>query len=406
MNKNLITLFLALILTSISAKGVEGGLRAGLITCWPGPEVYELCGHEALRIHGTDPQGIAVDSVWNYGVFDFNAPNFIYRFVKGETDYMVESYPFQWFMPQYVYRGSRVVEQELNLTDEETARLLKLLQINALPQNRTYRYNYVRDNCSTRVADMIDSAVFPRKIIYPEEVSYSSFREAMRYYHRNYPWYQFGIDLALGSGIDAPISSREEIFSPILFEQKMEKAHFEDGTPLVSRQQVLYPGLNPAGDAILSLTPWILTPMAVALLILIISLVLAICVVLPKISSCRGLILTYKIWMSIFFGLLGLAGCVIWFLVFVSTHDSTSPNLLSLWANPLQFVLAICIWWRKTMPVARAMAFCNVVIMILLATIWPFQVQSANPAVFPLWGATFALSAAYAIISGKTSYKY
>ena len=30
-----------------------------------------------------------MDSVWNFGIFDFREPNFVYRFVKGETDYMV-----------------------------------------------------------------------------------------------------------------------------------------------------------------------------------------------------------------------------------------------------------------------------------------------------------------------------
>jgi len=58
-------------------------LRVSFITCYPGPEIYELYGHEAIRIRSN-----TMDSVWNFGIFDFREPNFVYRFVKGETDYM------------------------------------------------------------------------------------------------------------------------------------------------------------------------------------------------------------------------------------------------------------------------------------------------------------------------------
>ncbi len=34
---------------------------------------------EAIRVRGD-----GIDSVWNYGTFDFTAPNFLYRFVKGD----------------------------------------------------------------------------------------------------------------------------------------------------------------------------------------------------------------------------------------------------------------------------------------------------------------------------------
>ena len=134
--RQLITMFL-LTACVIMAQAVAPRLQASLVTCMPGPEIYELEGHEAIRIHGVNSRGEAMDSVWNYGVFDFNTPGFIYRFVRGETDYMVWGYPFEWFMPQYVERGSKVVEQQLNLTEEETLRLLRLLQTNALPANRT-----------------------------------------------------------------------------------------------------------------------------------------------------------------------------------------------------------------------------------------------------------------------------
>lgn len=398
------------------AYAMEPHLQASLLTCSPGPEVYELFGHEALRIRGIDEKGLEVDTVWNYGVFDFAAPNFLYRFVKGETDYMVEPCPMNWFMGAYVHRGSGVTEQDLNLTTEETLKLRKLLQINSMPANRTYRYNYVRDNCATRPAAMIDSAVAPRKIIYPREVSYGSFREAMRDFHKDYPWYQFGIDLVLGSGLDKPLKSEEELFAPLLMEQKVAEAYFADGQPLVASTRILYPGvhyspkdnrslqayyyalenrhipLNQAPDmetlrnmgSELGPTPFLLSPLFISLLLFAGSVIISL-------WQYR----THKIakWAyTIFFSLLGITGCVVWFLVFFSSHEATSPNILSLWLNPLQLVVAITVWWRHTRPVAVAMSVVNLVILIILICSWPLQSQVANPAVFPLWGVTLALS--------------
>ena len=395
MSRNLIltiiTFFIASAFSFTPAQGAEERLQASLITCYPGPEVYELAGHEAIRIHGIDSRGIPVDSVWNYGVFDFTAPNFIWRFVKGETDYMVWGYPFAYFLPEYEKRGSKVVEQNLNFTPQEVKVLRALLQLNALPQNRFYRYNYVRDNCSTRIVDIIDAAVEPRRIVYPDSTDFGSFRGAMRYYHKNYPWYQFGIDLALGGGIDLPISAREELFAPLIFEQKATNAHFDDGAPLISSTTVLYDGR----DCILPPTPWYLTPMAASLLVMAVSL----CISFYQWK--RGRII--KWWNTLFFSLLGLGGCVVWFLVFCSSHDSTSPNLLSLWLNPLQFVMAICIWWRHTRAAALGMSVVNLIVLVTLTAVWPLQVQSANPAVFPLWAATFALSLSYAMVHYKSS---
>ena len=340
MTRIIILLGVLLSATLPVAYAMEPHLRASLLTCSPGPEVYELFGHEAIRIRGIDEKGLEVDTVWNYGVFDFAAPNFLYRFVKGETDYMVEPCPMKWFIYSYMSRGSGVTEQDLNLSTEETLKLRRLLQINSLPANRTYRYNYIRDNCATRPAAMIDSAVAPKHIIYPREVSYASFRDAMQDFHKDYPWYQFGIDLVLGSGLDMPLKSEEEMFAPLLMEQKVGEAYFSDGRPLVASTRILYPGPNnfPAGNeapdadtlrkmgSALGPTHWMLSPLFVSLVLFAASLILAF-------WQYRTLKIA-KWAYAVFFSLLGLAGCVVWFLVFMSSHEATSPILLSLWLTP------------------------------------------------------------------------
>ncbi len=370
-----------------AAGSAYDSVTVSLITCWPGKDIYELYGHSALRIRGE-----RFDSVWNYGVFDFKEPNFVYRFVKGETDYMLAGYPFEWFLPEYAGAGRKVVEQKLNLTSAEASELRKLLQTESLPQNRRYRYNYVKDNCATRILDRLDDASSSH-VLYPDSVAFGTFRNGMRAYNENYPWYQFGIDIALGSGIDYETSSREEMFIPVEMMQKVERARFSDGRPLVRETVVLNEGTP---DAVLGPTPWWLTPMFWAVIVMLFSICLVIC------DSRRRRISRW--WYSAFYALIGLAGCVVTFLVCFSSHEATSPNSLWIWLNPLPLLAALCIWWRKTRVVTLAIAWYDVVVMCVMLTVWPFQLQSANPALFPLMATTLILSGAYAIIAPRASY--
>lgn len=380
----LVILFLAF--PSVATQKRDS-IVVSLLTAWPGPEVYQLCGHSAIRIRGAE-----VDSVWNYGVFNFDEPNFVYRFVKGETDYMLVGYPTMWFMPEYLSEGRKVLEQDLNLTQDEAWKLRSLLQTEALPQNRTYRYNYVKDNCATRITDRLAQATDAR-LIFPDTIAYGTFRREMRAFHRDYPWYQFGIDLALGSGLDRELRANEEMFVPTVMSDRYAKATLSDGRRLVSDTRQLTPD---SGHATLPPTPWYLTPNFWSVICFILMAAFSVFMAWKR----RILRWLYCLW----FALIGLGGCVIAFLVFASDHEATSPNMLLLWLNPLQLIVAVCVWWPRAHWPVNIMAWYNIVVLGILLIIWPFQLQSANPAFFPLMGATLALSIVYAILDYKQSY--
>ncbi len=385
---------LTVILFGFSLFGEEArkdSIIVSIITCSPGSEIYELCGHEAVRVRGIR-NGQRIDSVWNYGIFDFTEPNFVYRFVKGETDYRVAGYPFAWFLPEYVEDGRKVTEQDLNLSQPEAQKMLNLLREESKPENSKYRYNYVKDNCATRIIARIDSAVSSR-VIYPDEVRYGTFREEMRAYHKNYPWYQFGIDLALGGGLDRQLRGRDEMFVPVEMMLKVAEAHYADGRPMVAATRVLS---EQRGSPVLPPTPWYLTPAMAGVCILLFSLLVC------GWQAWRKKILraVYTVW----FGICGIAGCVVFFLVFISEHEATSPNLLLIWLNPLQLVMAICVLSRRLRYGALAMAWYNMIAVGSLLIVLPFQIQSANPAVFPMMGATIALAIAYALITPRKGY--
>ena len=360
----------------ISAFGA--GKEVSLVTAWPGSEIYELCGHEAVRIKGP-----GIDSVWNFGVFNFAEPNFVGRFVKGETDYMVESYPFAWFMPEYISHGRRVEEQVLNLTPEEVERIHALLRKAATPPANRYRYNYIKDNCSTRIADILDS-VSGSNVIYLDTVRYASYREAMRNYHRNYPWYQFGIDIVLGSGLEESLSPREELFVPVEFYRHAASAKLPDGRPLVKYTNVLYEGRN----AVEGPTPFFWTPLWVSIVVAAVSLILIL-------WNWR----TNNIprwWYAFYFTVAGLAGCLVTFLVFFSSHEATSPNLLIFWLNPLQLLVPLCIWVKRLKYVTSAVMWLNIAAVGMLLVLTPiFNRGQAGVASIIILMATDVLLAFY-----------
>lgn len=361
-----------------------------LVTCYQGSEIYELEGHTGLRVNGP----LTGDILANWGVFDFNAPGFVYRFVKGETDYMLGIQPWENFVWNYHNDGRRMVAQHLNISTEQKTRLLELLADNARPENRVYRYNYVKDNCATRPLDMIlRSAADSAFVLGPSDFDTASekvsFRSIMRYYHQNYPWYQFGIDLALGSGIDYQLSPREVSFVPIQLEKMIAGAKTKSGTPLADKVEVVID--LPAGAPTAGPTPWFLTPLAVCWLVFGL---LASVVIFDLKRRC------ITKWVdAVYFSILFLAGCLITFLVVISVHEATSPNLLILWLNPLCIVPVIFVWIKKCKNVVFWYQITNFALIMSMVVLVPVAGQQLNAAFWPLIAADLLLSARYLYLS-------
>lgn len=353
-------IFILALLAAISAAAET---RVSLLTALPGPEIYELEGHTALKFEDTETGGTVVV---NWGIYDFNAPNFVYRFVSGQTDYLCAMNDPQMFMESYFRQGRQVVEQVLDLDSLQTANLIAAVATNLEPQNRVYRYNYVKDNCATRPLLLLEQAV-GRQIVASGD-SLTTYRREMQHFHECYPWYQFGIDLALGRRLDDPIGPREAIFAPVTLMEAVAADSIVSQTILHGEQTLVHRG-----------TPWLLSPMAVSLLLLLLA-----------IAACFNSKAT-KIYTSLIFSAFGLMGCVLTFLVFVSVHEATSPNLLLLWLNPFCFLGAILPWTRARKATCIYFGL-NTIAVVLLAILAPAFGRYMNPAFWPLMAASVLLS--------------
>lgn len=159
MSKYHFLLILILFLTvqpKVQSQSLGPQSQVSILTCNPGKDVYSMYGHTAIRITDHDQN---LDVVFNYGVFSFDSPNFLYRFAKGQTDYLMIGQKFSSFIPEYEEDKRSVYKQVLNLSPEGKNQLFQALVKNSLPENRMYRYNFFMDNCATRVRDMIERKI-------------------------------------------------------------------------------------------------------------------------------------------------------------------------------------------------------------------------------------------------------
>lgn len=371
--KNLIryalVLWMMLVGTAGFAQQKGDSLRVSLLTCSPGPEVYQLYGHTALRVRDLRNNQ---DFVFNYGVFDFNTPHFTWRFVLGECDYEVMAYPFDFFLEEYRHRGSSVVEQVLALTDDEALRIVCNLVVNARPENKTYRYNFLLNNCTTKARDMVEQSVKGR-VVYAEAVEHSTYRQLLHRYTHDHPWAEQGNDLLLGAACDTVLTDRAMQFLPELLMTYFADAQIADSLdirrPLVAETVELLPLVQlPASEDDIwdTLTPTLIGWLAlgVALLIFLLEYV------------------THRMWWCVDAVLMtaqGVAGLLIGFMFFFSQHPTVDTNW-QLWLfNPMPLACMpwVVIWAFKHKNCLYHYLNMLVLTLFVVFTLWIPQQFSA-----------------------------
>lgn len=379
--RHLLLLLCFLIPPVAQAIGEEASdsVRISLLTCAPGEEIYSLFGHTAIRY---EKPAKNLDIVFNYGLFSFNTPNFIFRFALGETDYELGATPYERFAAEYEYFGRSVWQQGLNLSPEEKARLFSLLQENLRAENRIYRYNFFYDNCATRPRDKVEEAIAETVSYAPltEKGEEKSFRDIVHQYTQGHPWAQFGIDFCIGNEADSPITERQMMFAPFYLMNAFAGAKITSDT--TSRPAVI------KTEKIVDCERWgemekqdkdfwdVMTPMRCALLLFII-VTGATGYGLRKKKSLWGLDL-------LLFGAAGLAGCVLAFLAIFSEHPAVSSNYLLFVFQPLHLFCLPFIIFKERKGEKSWYHVANCIVLTLFIMLFSLIPQRIDSAVLPL----------------------
>ncbi|NUP11944.1 MAG: DUF4105 domain-containing protein [Polyangiaceae bacterium] len=228
----------------------EERLKVYVLTFTPGDHPFYKFGHNAIWIHDESSRELYKrDLVYNYGMFSFGDPALIPKFFLGRFLYWLEPHPLAGTIRGYQREGRGVIAQELDLTMEQEVELKRLLEENALKENKYYKYDYYRDNCSTRVRDMIDRVTGgniraitsgPARLNWRQHTSRLTSDLLSEYVILN---------LVMGDLIDKPRTVWEESFIPMEFQKVLRSAKVvgEDGVerPLVKEERVLVEALKP-----------------------------------------------------------------------------------------------------------------------------------------------------------------
>lgn len=346
--------------------------RISMITILPGDRIYTEFGHSALRVQ--DPAH-DFDALYSYGTFDFDDPLFVPKFTYGRLTYFLSVAHYPGMLRHYRRYGRPVIEQHLNLTPNQQQALFRFLQTNARPENRYYQYDFLFDNCSTRIRDALETTLNDDVQFAPRPDLNRSFRELLDPYVADRPLLDLGFDLALGTPSDAIATPYQSMFLPEHLLTAFNHATVTTaGTtqPLVTRTDTV---LWVEGyDATESAFPWTI---AVTWLLLLGTLAWTGWQAMqnhPPGTAADATVLS----------LTGTAGLVLCFLWFISEHTVTDWNWNLAWAWPTHLGAAVLLVRSQTHRHLTHYLGITAVLMLALGLGWAWWPQNLHPALQPL----------------------
>ena len=339
-----------------------------IITCGPYQgELYSAFGHSAIRV--VDPI-LGFDIAYNYGVFDFNQPNFYLNFTRGYLYYKLGVYSYPDFRDFYISYNRYVHEQILAIDSVQKQKIFSYLENNALPQNQTYRYDYFYNNCASKVRDVF-AEVFKDQIKFDGSFIKTDYtiRDLTHNYLTQQPWGSLGIDICLGLPMDKKASPYEYMFLPDYIESSFDHTTL-NGNPMVKQKVAVYESV-PEKTTFHWYHPWIVF----GLLLMSVSF------------------LSYRDWKRkattkwfdvTLFSVLGLLGLLLFILWIATDHKAAANNFNLLWAFPLHLIGAIGLLKKNAGKwVPNYFTFTTIMTASLIG-FWPLLPQQMNFYLLPL----------------------
>jgi len=364
MNKKTAILFLLLILIVSSALFAEGeNLNLKIAVMGPGDELYFWWGHIALVIEDSETDA---SRFFDYGLFSFENENFFYNFAFGRLLYSCGVSSTKRNIAAYEDTNRDIVFYTLNIPPETRKKVRDFAELNVLPENKNYFYHHFKDNCSTRIRDIIDLATDGQ---FKERYGDVPGRYTFRQHVRRHTWFMPPVDWILnfwmGQVIDTPITIWEEMFLPFEVGKRIEDFWYTDingeEKKLVTSIETVY---KAEGRPIVLDVPRRQWPRELAFS-LVLSIIFGFFFLLEKKNYRAGRIMA-GISMSLAGFVFGMAGLLLYFMNLFTNHDYTFQNYNMLFGTPLLLAavpLGICYAFTK---MAEKQIFYNA----LLRLVW------------------------------------
>ena len=330
-----------------------------ILTCSPGAQLYSLFGHTAIRV--SDPSQ-RFDYVFNFGTFDFETQGFYLKYAQGLLLYQLAVTSYPHFLSSYQEENRSVYSQTLKLDSLEKQTLFDLLLENYRPENRSYLYNFLFDNCTTRSRDIVQKSL-PLPINWHLANTDKNFWNLLDEYLRVSPWVKWGIHTILGQPGTRKATTFEYMFLPDYLMYGLDSATY-NGKPLVEKTEILYQAPPLRVNTPWYLSPWFIFSLGVLLLILLL-------------QNQKNLMLLNTV-SCLFFLFTGIVGVLIVFLGFFTEHPITAPNWNILWANPLNLIVVCFIFFRQLPRIVRGYLTLYILLLTIAIPVW-FLAQPAVP---------------------------
>ncbi|WP_026450718.1 DUF4105 domain-containing protein [Aequorivita capsosiphonis] len=374
MIKNYI-LFLLLLL-SVPAKAQFGSLspagEISILTIGPGAELYDKFGHSAFRIKDSLS---GVDVVFNYGVYDFDTPNFYTKFAQGKLLYELGVSNYQPFYENYVAQNRFVKEQVLNLSKEEKQGITDFLWKNALPENKKYKYDFFYDNCATKIRDVMWEVLGNKLAFHEDHIKDElTFRQLIQQNLQANTWGSMGIDIALGAVIDRKATPIEYQFLPeYVFKGAANAVIQRNGETvnLVKSTKVLFKNSPTPTENNFLLSPLFFLGIFGLIIILITFRDIK--------QGTRSRYL--DVFLFLFTGLIGVFLLLLWF---ATDHSATANNYNLLWAFPISLLFMWAISKKHVALNLKRYVLLLILLLVLLTIHWITGVQVFAIALLPL----------------------
>ena len=184
-----------------------------LLTVDIGNAIWARGGHTMLRVHDRDAQ---TDWAFNWGLFDFAAPGFVFKFLEGIQIYKLGIWNAKATMNLYRMAEKRGIwEDQIHLTDKQKTKLLNALASWSAPEHRSYRYRLWYENCSTRIRDLLNDATDGGlRSSVASVAATESYRSHARWQSSGYPPLDAVTDIMLAGLVDDPVTGWDEMYLP------------------------------------------------------------------------------------------------------------------------------------------------------------------------------------------------
>jgi hypothetical protein len=313
--------------------------------------------------------------VYNYGVYDFNTPNFYLKFAQGKLLYTLGRNNFSPFYNYYAKQNRWIKEQVLNLNSTERQDIFNFLQNNFKPENRNYKYDFFFDNCATKIRDVL-VVVLKNKISYQDSVDSNSytFRELIQKNVDWNTWGSFGMDIAIGAVVDQKATFWEYQFLPEYVFKEADKAKLNRGQEKISLvKTTINLFINTPKE---NKSNFFTSPLFIMGLLAFIILGITYKDFKNK---------TRSRWLDVsVYSITGIIGVLLLLLWFATDHSTTHNNYNLLWAVPLSLFFVLAIAKKNPKPWLRRYVFFQILMLILLCLHWITGVQVFTFVLIPL----------------------